>query len=64
MLSHLIDDTNIENFQPMNINFGIFPTIQGEVTANGKFRKIKGADRKKAYSDRALRDVQSWLEML
>lgn len=64
MLSHLIDDTNIENFQPMNINFGIFPTIQGEVTANGKFRKIKGADRKKAYSDRALNDIKIWLEAL
>lgn len=62
MLNHLIDDTNIENFQPMNINFGIFPTISGEVTANGKFRKIKGADRKQAYSRRALADLQTWLE--
>lgn len=62
MLNHLIDDTNIENFQPMNINFGIFPTISGEVTANGKFRKIKGADRKQAYSQRALADLQTWLE--
>ena len=25
MLSHLIDDTDIDNYQPMNINFGIFP---------------------------------------
>lgn len=64
MLNHLIDDTNIEDFQPMNINFGIFPTIQGEVTANGKFRKIKGMDRKKAYSERALKDINSWIEKL
>ena len=62
MLSHLIDDTNIENFQPMNINFGIFPTISGETTANGKFRKLKGADRKQAYCQRALADLDVWLE--
>ena len=64
MLNHLIDDTNIENFQPMNINFGIFPTIQGEVTPNGKFRKIKGADRKKAYSERALREIEEWIKKI
>ena len=62
MLSHLTDDTNIEDYQPMNINFGIFPTISGETTENGKFRKIKGMDRKKAYCERALKDIQPWLE--
>lgn len=61
MLNHLIDDTNIEDFQPMNINFGIFPTISGEKTANGKFRKIKGMDRKKAYSERALKEIELWI---
>lgn len=64
MLNHLIDDTAIENFQPMNINFGIFPTIQGETTANGKFRKIKGMDRKKAYSERALREIDEWVKKI
>lgn len=64
MLSHLTDDTNIENYQPMNINFGIFPTISGERTANGKFRKIKGAERKTAYCERALADLSPWLEKL
>ena len=62
MLSHLVDATNIEDYQPMNINFGIFPTIQGEITANGKFKKIKGMDRKTAYCHRALADIQPWLK--
>ncbi len=64
MLNHLTDETNIENFQPMNINFGIFPTIQGEVTANGKFKKIKGMDRKKAYTERALHEIVPWIESI
>ena len=61
MLKHVTECEDIENFQPMNINFGIFPTIQGEVTANGKFRKIKGMDRKKAYCERALTAVDQWI---
>lgn len=64
MLTHLTDDTNIDAYQPMNINFGIFPTISGEMTANGKFRKIKGADRKESYCRRALSDLEIWLEKI
>ena len=64
MLAHLTDDTNSEDYQPMNINFGIFPTISGEMTANGKFRKLKGLDRKKAYTRRALADIGPWLEVI
>lgn len=62
MLGHLMDTT--ADYQPMNINFGIFPTIQGEITANGKFHKIKGADRKEAYCRRALSDFQSWQDSI
>ncbi len=62
MLKHLRDDTNIDDFQPMNINFGLFPMIQGEVTANGKFRKIKGMERKEAYCKRALNDIEDWIK--
>ena len=62
MLQHLQDTTGC--YQPMNINFGIFPTIRGEITVNGKFRKIKGADRKEAYCKRALADFKNWLELL
>ncbi len=64
MLKHLRDDTNIDDFQPMNINFGIFPTIQGETTKNGKFRKIKGMERKEAYCRRALADIENWIAQI
>lgn len=63
MLGHLLD-TAAESYQPMNINFGIFPEIKGEITANGKFHKIKGADRKEAYCRRALADFAVWLERI
>ena len=61
---HLRDTTNIENYQPMNVNFGSFPTISGEKTVNGRFRKIKGAERKEAYCRRALADISPWLEKI
>lgn len=61
MLGHLRDETNAEEYQPMNINFGIFPDIRGEMTANGKFRKIKGAERKAAYCKRAAGDIAPWI---
>ena len=64
MLGHLRDATDIENYQPMNINFGIFPDIRGEITANGKFRKIKGLERKTAYCRRALTDIVPWIEKI
>lgn len=62
MQVHLHDSTG--EFQPMNINFGLFPVIQGEVTANGKFKKIKGAERKEAYCRRALQDFEKWTEQI
>lgn len=64
MLNHLIDDTNVEDFQPMNINFGLFPELEPEITANGKIRYIKGAERKEAYCRRALEDIIDWTEQL
>ena len=61
MLGHLQDDTAIDNYQPMNINFGLFPSITGEITSNGKFRKIKGNERKEAYCKRALEQINEWI---
>lgn len=64
VLRHLQDAVNPDDFQPMNVNFGLFPTINGEVTPNGKFKKIKGMDRKKAYCQRALSDIEMWVKSL
>ncbi len=61
---HLRDDTSIDDYQPMNVNFGLFPTIAGEITTNGKFKKIKGQERKEAYCKRALADIIPWIQKI
>jgi methylenetetrahydrofolate--tRNA-(uracil-5-)-methyltransferase len=45
----------------MNVNFGLFPPVEPEITPNGKRRKLKGRDRKAAMAGRALRDLDSWI---
>jgi methylenetetrahydrofolate--tRNA-(uracil-5-)-methyltransferase len=52
------------SFQPMNVNFGLFPPIDApERDAEGK--RLKGPERgkakKRAMAERALRDVEAWL---
>lgn len=61
LLSHLNDSTNRDEYQPMNINFGLFPELPLQTTTNGKKFKLKGAERKEAYCRRALEDLKPWL---
>jgi methylenetetrahydrofolate--tRNA-(uracil-5-)-methyltransferase len=53
LLHHITGAANPDTFQPMNINFGLFPDLP--VGARGR-------DRKKALSQRALRDLGGWLK--
>ena len=54
-----------QTFQPMNINFGLFPDIEdySKVGEDGKRLrgKDKGRAKKKAQAVRALEDVDAWL---
>ena len=52
------------SFQPMNVNFGLFPDIEEpETDADGRRIKGKerGRERKRALSRRALKDLEIWL---
>jgi methylenetetrahydrofolate--tRNA-(uracil-5-)-methyltransferase len=52
LLSHITGGANAETFQPMNVNFGLMPSLEG---------RHKRADRKKAYTDRARKKLREWL---
>ncbi len=59
ILRYITDGTKGDDFQPMNINFGLFPDLSEPLDVKGK---EKGRARKKAMSDRALKDLQGWID--
>jgi len=64
MLAHLQDKENIENYQPMNINFGLFEDIPPLLTPNCKKKHLKGSEKKEAYAKRALEALNPWLKKI
>ncbi len=56
LLAHITGGAAAETFQPMNVNFGLFPPL---TPPEGK-RKVKKKDRKPAYSARAPADLDAW----
>jgi len=52
LLTHITQGANAETFQPMNVNFGLFPPIE---------TKARGRERKRALGARALADLEAWL---
>jgi len=52
VLGHITGGANAETFQPMNVNFGLMPPLDG---------RLKRADRKRAYTDRARAALEGWL---
>jgi methylenetetrahydrofolate--tRNA-(uracil-5-)-methyltransferase len=53
LLRHITGGADAESFQPMNVNFGLMPPIEG---------RGKRTDRKKAYTDRARTALAEWLQ--
>ena len=52
LLAHITGGADAETFQPMNVNFGLFPPLEG---------RLPKRERKPAVSARALRDLEAWL---
>ena len=50
LLGHITGGAEAASYQPMNVNFGLFPPIEGK----------KKADRKAAYTSRAREALQEW----
>ncbi len=52
LLAHITGEAEAKHFQPMNINFGLFPALES------RHKKI---DRPRAYTSRALQDLDAWI---
>ena len=56
LLGHITGNANADTYQPMNINFGLFPPLPAALV-----RKVpKGRERKKVMSLRAVNDLNDW----
>jgi methylenetetrahydrofolate--tRNA-(uracil-5-)-methyltransferase len=51
LIAHITAGADGDTFQPMNVNFGLFPPLE---------KRIKGRERKKGYTDRALNHLETW----
>jgi len=51
LLSHITGDAEAEDYQPMNVNFGLFPPLH----------EVKKKQRKEAYTTRGKADFAEWL---
>jgi methylenetetrahydrofolate--tRNA-(uracil-5-)-methyltransferase len=56
LVTHITGGADAKTFQPMNVNFGLFPPVEG-LKSGRRGRK----ERYKAYTDRAKVDWQAWL---
>ncbi len=58
------DEPGRRSFQPMNVNFGLFPPMPEPAPIPGRrpSAKDRGAARKRAIAHRALSDLDAWLK--
>jgi methylenetetrahydrofolate--tRNA-(uracil-5-)-methyltransferase len=56
LITHITGGADAKTFQPMNVNFGLFPPIDAKGGRKGR------KDRYKAYTDRAKIAFQGWLD--
>jgi methylenetetrahydrofolate--tRNA-(uracil-5-)-methyltransferase len=55
LLSHITGGADARDYQPMNVNFGLFPPFE---------QRVKKKERKEAYTTRARQDFAEWLQPL
>jgi len=55
LLGHITGGADAKTFQPMNVNFGLFPPLEV---------RVKKKERKQAYTARAFKDFEDWKRSL
>ncbi|HYD07025.1 MAG TPA: methylenetetrahydrofolate--tRNA-(uracil(54)-C(5))-methyltransferase (FADH(2)-oxidizing) TrmFO, partial [Reyranella sp.] len=55
LLAHITGDAEAETYQPMNVNFGLFPPLD---------EAVRKKQRKEAYTARAKIDLGRWLDQI
>jgi methylenetetrahydrofolate--tRNA-(uracil-5-)-methyltransferase len=60
LLGHITGGADAETFQPMNVNFGLFPPLPDDIRDH-KNRPVRGTDKKNEISRRALAAMAEWL---
>ena len=55
LLAHITGDAKADSYQPMNVNFGLFPPVDAAV---------KKKQRKLAYTGRAKEALNGWLPLV
>ena len=53
-LIRYITRPDLKNFQPMNVNFGLFPLLPG---------RLKGKEKNRALAERALQELETWINL-
>ncbi len=54
LLAHITENADPESFQPMNVNFGLFPPLAKDGA------RLRGRERKRAMAARALAAMETW----
>lgn len=52
LLAHITGDAEADSYQPMNVNFGLFPPMH----------EVKKKQRKEAYTSRAKQELRAWAD--
>lgn len=55
LLSHITGGADAKDYQPMNVNFGLFPPFE---------QRVRKKERKQAYTARARKDFSEWYKPL
>ena len=57
LLAHITGGAVADSFQPMNVNFGLFP----DLPPDSRGRRLRGRDRKAAHAARAIKHIDAWV---